>query len=81
MSENELSRPPEFIIHTYLDRNLVRVYFDEEPEFASWMMATEYMMCLTASKSNLGFEKCMELLMEGACTYKSEFEESKENEE
>ncbi len=40
-----------------------------EPEFGYWMMACEYLMHIVAQKSNAGYEKAMELLMQGAMSY------------
>lgn len=42
----------------------------KEPPFEFWMIATEYLMALTARKSGAGFEKALENLVQGAMTYK-----------
>lgn len=61
----------EFVIQTDLDTKSVRICIEEEPDFVHWMMATEYLMAVTASRSGTGFEKAMELLMKGACAWRS----------
>jgi len=43
---------------------------EDETEFIDWMMAAEYLLFKTAQISKAGFEKAMELLCEGAMTYK-----------
>lgn len=44
----------------------------EAPDgFQYWMVATEYLLYLTASKSGAGFEKALELLVQGAMTYRT----------
>jgi len=48
----------------------VSVEDDEGVPFPHLMCATEYMMALSAKYSKEGFEKAMELLMQGATTYK-----------
>lgn len=42
----------------------------EETEFFEWMMACEFLMHVTAQKSMAGYEKALDLLREGAMTYR-----------
>lgn len=39
--------------------------------FEQLMMACEYLMTITASKSKAGFERALELLCKGATTYRT----------
>ena len=41
-----------------------------EPPFVAWMTAAEYFAAITAMKSNAGYEKAIELIANGAMTYK-----------
>ena len=43
---------------------------DAEPPFTAWMCMTEYLMHLTAQKSNAGYEGALELLVKGAMTWR-----------
>lgn len=43
---------------------------DTEPPFVAWMCAAEYLMHLTAQKSNAGYEGALELLVKGAMTWR-----------
>ena len=40
--------------------------------FIFWMCACEYLIHITAQKSNAGYEKALELLAKGAMTYKNQ---------
>lgn len=40
-------------------------------DFKHMMCACEYLMAVTASQSNAGFEKALELLCKGATTYRT----------
>ena len=44
----------------------------EELDFATMMCATEYLMHVTAQQSDAGYERALELLVEGAKTWRSE---------
>ena len=44
----------------------------EEMDFSTMMCATEYLMHVTAQQSNVGYERALELLVEGAKTWRSE---------
>lgn len=63
----------KFIVETdYEGRNVqITMSEDDLPEFHDWMMAAEYLMCVTAGKSDAGFEKALELMCEGACTWRN----------
>ena len=56
------------------DRDSAEVHIETEngyePSFAAWMCATEYLMHLTAQKSNAGYEGALELLVKGAMTWR-----------
>lgn len=60
------------------------VYIGGSPEtmgpdgFKYWMAACEYMLAVTASRSGAGYEKALELLVQGAMTYKHIVKPSKE---
>lgn len=43
---------------------------DVDTTFTAWMCACEYFLHKTAQKSNAGYEKALELLCQGAMTYK-----------
>ena len=53
------------------DRMQVVVSCNGDLDFGTMICATEYMMAITAAKSNLGFEAALEKLIEGATTYKT----------
>ena len=42
----------------------------EEPGFGYWMAGAEYFVAVTATRSGAGFEKAIELLTEGAMSYR-----------
>jgi len=50
---------------------MIGVHPAKRPSFKTMMCITEYMMSVVAMGSNAGFEKALELLMEGAMTYKT----------
>ena len=66
------------IIAEYLENGNGRVsiqdaYRDKEgvdAPFDFWMMACEYLLHKTCQKSNAGYERAMELINQGAMTYK-----------
>ncbi len=62
----------EFIITTDYEGRHAKVTFcqDDEPAVRDWMMAAESLLCVAASRSPDGFEKGMELICAGACTYR-----------
>jgi hypothetical protein len=49
---------------------VLNTWGEDEPPFAFWMALSEYLIAITAKKSNAGFEKALELLVQGAMTYK-----------
>ena len=51
-------------------RVVIGVNDDVKTEFAAWMCACEYFLHKTAQKSGAGYEKALELLCQGAMTYK-----------
>lgn len=73
MSEQGIREPVEIRVRvTFLPNNkgLVDVYIPDGAPFTSLMMAAEYLMNLTAQKSNAGYEKALELLVQGAMAYR-----------
>lgn len=80
--------------HLYAEIKVrTRIYRDEQggaecdlivhPEmpFAFWMVSTEYMIFRTAQMSDLGFEKAIEKLTEGALEYQTYGTQSSEDPE
>lgn len=54
------------------ERGKVRLYIEEcEDEFKILMMAAEFLTHLVAQKSKAGYEKALDLIREGAMTYKT----------
>jgi hypothetical protein len=45
---------------------------DGEPEFSEWMTAAEFLLHLVATKSGAGFERAIELIADGAMTYRKD---------
>ena len=43
---------------------------DDPPDFATLMCAAEYLAAVVACESNAGYEKALELVVQGAMTYK-----------
>jgi len=43
----------------------------EKPPFIFWMLAAEYLAKVTAQQSTAGYEKALELIIEGALQYKT----------
>ena len=52
------------------DDALITITDDDEFEFADFMLATEWLMHHTAKLSGAGFERALELLADGAMTYR-----------
>ena len=60
----------EFIIQTKPKQKFVDIVADSNADFIDWMMACEFMLHKTAQLSPAGYEKALELLCNGAMTYK-----------
>lgn len=43
-----------------------------EPSFTEWMAAAEYLTAVVARKSHAGYERAVELVGQGALTYRHE---------
>ncbi len=52
------------------DRGRVDLHVPEGTEFLIMMMAAEFLMNVVAQQSPAGYEKALELLAEGAMTYR-----------
>ncbi len=70
--------PPDAVIvievYSKPDGALVTVSWPEgwdKPEFGQWMVAAEYLLSVVASKSHAGYEKALDLIREGAMTYRN----------
>ena len=65
----------QFTIRVIVDDDKAKVTIGtghSEPSFKAWMAACEFFLATVARKSDVGFEKAMELLCSGATTYKPE---------
>lgn len=64
----------EIVIHISLlagSKGQVDVNIPDGTDFVTVMMAAEFMMHLAAQQSEAGYEKALELLVQGAMTYKT----------
>ena len=63
----------ELVIHTKTrpkGQVMVEVELPDKADFGDVMCACEYLMCVVAAKSHAGFERALELLCQGAMTYR-----------
>lgn len=68
-----MSEPTEIVIRVSRlpsNKGRVDVHIPDGTDFGIVMMAAEFMMHLAAQKSEAGYEKALELLTQGAMTYK-----------
>lgn len=73
MSRDQAQREIHLLVRPGVDPVEVRVSFssDEANDIHYLMPAAEYLLYLTATKSSLGFEGALELLCQGAMTWRT----------
>lgn len=58
------------VVTRHDEHNQVEVHAEPENEFQDLMCAAEYLTCIVAGKSRLGFEQALDKIREGAMTYR-----------